>query len=105
MGGGGGGGFGGMLSGLFAGFFADGGAIPAGKFGVVGEKGPEVVTGPAQVYSNKDSFGGGSGMSVGKVENNFNVNMTDFNSMWKQAAAENVDYMMAMQSQLSNYRR
>lgn len=34
---------------LFAGFFADGGFIPRGQFGVVGERGPELVSGPAQV--------------------------------------------------------
>jgi hypothetical protein len=34
---------------LFAGFFANGGMIPAGKFGVVGEAGPEFVSGPSQV--------------------------------------------------------
>lgn len=32
-----------------AGAFAEGGTIPAGSFGVVGEKGPEIVTGPATV--------------------------------------------------------
>jgi lambda family phage tail tape measure protein len=33
----------------FAGFFANGGMIPSGQFGVVGEAGPELVSGPAQV--------------------------------------------------------
>ena len=33
----------------FAGFFANGGFIPKGQFGVVGERGPELVSGPAQV--------------------------------------------------------
>lgn len=35
--------------GLFSGFFADGGTIPAGHFGLVGERGPELVSGPARV--------------------------------------------------------
>lgn len=56
------GGFGGILGGLaglvpglgsigslFGGFFAHGGTIPAGKVGVVGEAGPELVSGPATV--------------------------------------------------------
>jgi hypothetical protein len=43
-----GGAFGG-ISDFFAGFFANGGFIPGGKFGVVGERGPELVSGPAQV--------------------------------------------------------
>lgn len=34
---------------LFAGFFANGGLIPSGQFGVVGERGPEFVSGPATV--------------------------------------------------------
>ncbi|MDF1778731.1 MAG: hypothetical protein P1V13_22135 [Rhizobiaceae bacterium] len=48
-GGGGGGGFlggiGQVVGSLFSGFFADGGMIPAGSFGIVGEKGPEPVFG------------------------------------------------------------
>jgi hypothetical protein len=50
---GGGGGFiDGLFGGigkLFSGFFADGGLIPAGHFGVVGEAGPELVSGPTMV--------------------------------------------------------
>jgi len=33
----------------FAGFFAKGGMIPAGQFGVAGEAGPELISGPANV--------------------------------------------------------
>lgn len=33
----------------FSGFFAEGGSIPAGKWGILGEKGPEPVFGPATV--------------------------------------------------------
>lgn len=73
-GGGGGGGIGGMLGGLFGGggggglfsgigdffggFFADGGRLGAGKFGIAGEAGPEIISGPATITSNADSFGG-----------------------------------------------
>jgi len=49
IGGGAQGGAGGFMGSLFAGFFANGGIIPSGKFGVVGERGPEFVTGPATV--------------------------------------------------------
>lgn len=48
----------------FAGFFAEGGRIPAGQWGVVGEDGPEKVYAGASglsVSSNEESFGGGSG--------------------------------------------
>jgi hypothetical protein len=43
---------GGFLSSLFSGFaglFADGGNIPAGQWGIAGERGPEIITGPASV--------------------------------------------------------
>jgi len=34
----------GILPGLFAGFFADGGVVPRGKFAIVGEEGPEIIS-------------------------------------------------------------
>ncbi len=49
------GGVGGLLGNLFAGFRADGGLIPSGTFGIVGERGPEPVIGTsrgAQVLPN-----------------------------------------------------
>jgi muramidase (phage lysozyme) len=33
----------------YAGEYADGGLIPGGKFGLVGERGPEFISGPAQI--------------------------------------------------------
>ncbi|WP_339669637.1 hypothetical protein [uncultured Roseovarius sp.] len=77
-GGGGGGLFGGIgsaLGGLFAGFFDTGGRIGAGQFGIVGERGPEIVSGPANVTSRVDTArmmqGGGGGRIevVARVEN------------------------------------
>lgn len=53
--GGGGGGFGGAIGSflsLFSGFFADGGRIPPGKFGAVGEEGMELA------------YGGSAGLNV-----------------------------------------
>lgn len=47
-----------MLSGLFDGFFANGGTIGNGKFGIVGERGPELVTGPATI-TPMDQLSGG----------------------------------------------
>ena len=55
-----GGSVGGGLSNLFAGFFANGGFIPAGQFGVVGENGPELVGGPANVEPILGGVGGGN---------------------------------------------
>jgi lambda family phage tail tape measure protein len=43
---------GGVVSGIkniFGGFFATGGMIPPGKFGIVGERGPEIASGPATI--------------------------------------------------------
>lgn len=34
---------------IFGGFFAEGGRIPGGKFGLVGERGPEFIGGPANI--------------------------------------------------------
>lgn len=50
------------LGDMFAGLFDGGGTIPGGKFGVVGERGPEIVSGPARVTSRADTakmMGGG----------------------------------------------
>ena len=39
----------GGISDFFGGFFADGGYLPAGQFGIAGEAGPEIITGPANI--------------------------------------------------------
>lgn len=88
-GGGGGGGIGGFLSAagtalfgpiggfvgsLFGGLFADGGHLPAGQFGIAGEAGPELIKGPADIFSNEDSMGmmGGNNINV-----NFSIQAID----------------------------
>lgn len=46
----------------YAGAFDNGGTIPSGQFGIVGEIGPEIVQGPAHVTSRRDTaklMGGG----------------------------------------------
>jgi hypothetical protein len=50
------GGLGGILGAIaggvtknFGGFFAEGGNLPAGRWGIVGEKGPELISGPVNV--------------------------------------------------------
>lgn len=80
QGGGGGGGLlgglfgGGGGGGLFAGFFDRGGNIPAGKFGIAGERGPEIVRGPAMVTSRAETArmmqGGQGGAQIVPVEVN-----------------------------------
>jgi lambda family phage tail tape measure protein len=44
---------------LFGGFFANGGTLPRGKFGIVGERGPEMISGPGQI-TPLQGMGGGS---------------------------------------------
>lgn len=55
---------GGGLGGLFGGFFANGGYLPAGKFGVAGEAGPELITGPATVTPAAEMLGGAPGVNI-----------------------------------------
>jgi hypothetical protein len=43
------------IRGTSAGAFDKGGKIPAGQFGLVGEFGPEIINGPANVTSRKDT--------------------------------------------------
>lgn len=40
----------------FAGAFAGGGSIPSGQFGLVGERGPELISGPANITSLSESM-------------------------------------------------
>ena len=58
---------GGPLS-SFAGLFDEGGRIPAGQVGIVGERGPELVRGPANVTGREDTAalasGGGSSINI-----------------------------------------
>ena len=64
------------ISGLnYSGAYDSGGNIPAGKFGIVGERGAEIVTGPATVTSRRDTkalidgTGGSGGMTVYITQN------------------------------------
>jgi tape measure domain-containing protein len=59
------GGVGGLIGGigkLFGGFFANGGTLGAGRWGIAGENGPEIIKGPAQVIPNTalKKIGGGT---------------------------------------------
>jgi hypothetical protein len=57
---------------FFAGAFATGGMIPAGQFGLVGEEGPEFVTGPAFVTGQKKTQ---DLLQSGRGDNYFNFSM------------------------------
>jgi hypothetical protein len=54
----------------FAGMFDQGGNIPAGQWGIAGERGPEIVQGPAHVTSRADTAKmlGGGDVTVNLVE-------------------------------------
>lgn len=67
----------------FAGAYDKGGNIPAGKIGLVGEYGPELIEGPAKVTSRAETAkmlkGGGEGASAAAppVVNVRNINVLD----------------------------
>ena len=75
----GGGGFGHMLSGvgsMFGGFFADGGRLQPGKFGIVGERGPELAfagNAPMQIMPN-------TAMATPPITVNMNIQTPDIRS-------------------------
>ena len=62
----------GGIASLFAGFFDSGGNIPSGQFGIAGENGPEIIRGPANVTSTKDTA---AMMNSGNT-NNINITMS-----------------------------
>lgn len=62
----------GNIGSWFGGLFADGGYLPSGKVGIVGEAGPEVITGPAQV-TPMDQLGG----TTVNPQVNFTINAID----------------------------
>jgi lambda family phage tail tape measure protein len=74
---------------LFGGFFANGGTLPAGKFGVVGEAGPELITGPANI-TPLNNFGGGAVT--------YNINAVDASS-FKQMIARDPGFIHAVAQQ------
>jgi lambda family phage tail tape measure protein len=83
------GGAGGGLGAAFAGFFANGGLIPSGKFGVVGEAGPELISGPAQI-TPMDQINTGGSASV-----TYNINATDARS-FKELVASDPGFIYAV---------
>lgn len=67
------------LGGIFAGFFAQGGQIPRGQYGIVGEQGPELVQGPANVtpIDGLDATPSMMATPQGEVQVVFNINTVD----------------------------
>ena len=75
---------------IFGGFFADGGTLPAGKIGIVGERGPEFISGPATITP---MTGGG-----GSTQVTYNINAVDALS-FKQMVARDPQFMYAVSEQ------
>lgn len=73
--------------GNFAGGFANGGTIPAGQFGIVGENGPEFISGPANITPM-----GGSNMVT------YNINAVDAPS-FQQLVARDPGFIHAVSEQ------
>lgn len=94
-GGGGGGGDGGSLLGdiasgigdFFGGWFANGGTLGAGKWGIAGENGPELISGPANI----SPLGGGTNVT-------YNINAVDAQS-FKSMIAQDPSFIYAVSMQ------
>jgi len=82
-----GGAFGGVGS-FIAKLFDKGGNIPGGQFGIVGERGPELVQGPASVTSRKDT----AAMLGGSTAVTYNINAVDARS-FKQLVASDPEFI------------
>lgn len=82
---------------FFSGLFAEGGDIPAGGIGIVGEAGPELVRGPASVTSNRALSQMGGGDTITHVHN-YNIQAVDAKSV-TQLFAENRQTMFGMVEQ------
>tara|TARA_R100001509_G_scaffold83263_1_gene47060 strand:+ start:235 stop:2004 length:1770 start_codon:yes stop_codon:yes gene_type:complete len=101
--GGGGGGLGGIISSVagsfFGGLFANGGKLAKNKFGIVGEKGPEIITGPATITPLSKDRGGVSPVFNFNITGNLGtqtsgtVTQTDLNRMAGRVLEESIKIM------------
>jgi len=69
---------------LFGGFFANGGTLGAGKWGIAGESGPELITGPASI----SPIGGATNIT-------YNISAVDAPS-FQALVAKNPEFMYAV---------
>ena len=69
---------------IFGGFFANGGTLGAGKFGIAGENGPELISGPAQITP----------MSMGS-QVTYNINAVDVRS-FQELVASDPEFLFAV---------
>lgn len=73
---------------MFSGLFADGGYLGAGKWGIAGEAGPEIISGPAQITP----------MLAGASYVTYNINAVDAMS-FKQLVAADPQFIHAVAQQ------
>lgn len=71
---------------LFGGFFANGGTLPSGKFGIVGERGPEMISGPATITP------------MGTTQVTYNISAVDARS-FQQLVASDPSFIYAVTEQ------
>lgn len=75
---------------FFGGLFANGGDLPSGKWGIAGEAGPELISGPARITPIRN---GGMGSNV-----TYNINAVDAMS-FKQMIAQDPSFLHAIVQQ------
>jgi len=75
---------------FFAGLFDKGGYIPAGQFGIAGEKGPEIVNGPARITSTDETARMMQGKQAPQII--YNINAVDVQS-FRQALARDPEFV------------
>lgn len=80
----------GGLGSAFSGFFANGGTIPSGSWGIVGEAGPEIVNGPANI-TPMSQVGGSTNIT-------YNINAIDSMS-FKQMIAKDPSFIYGVTMQ------
>ena len=78
------------VRGIFGGFFANGGNLANGRIGVVGERGAELIRGPAQIDPLTSGIGGSSVT--------YNINAVDAMS-FKQMIAQDPGFLYAVTEQ------
>lgn len=79
----------------FGGWFAEGGSIGPGKFGIVGERGPEFISGPATITPMSQA---GAPSSGGVTQVTYNIVANDAAS-FKQMLAQDPTFIYALTQQ------
>lgn len=83
---------GGGIADFFGGFFADGGHLQSGKWGIVGENGPEIIQGPANITPLERINTNSSGQAVNVT---YNINAVDSMS-FKQMLAKDPSFIYGL---------